>query len=126
MQEPDNPPPITEGPYVPPAVNPWYSWGVLVIMLGLLARSMSYTRPGAESGLEAHSLVAMPMMLLFNHLAYAFRWKRWWLSIAFKILAWSWIVIGAIWIEWSARQWRERAAQQNRTSAASVSREISC
>lgn len=69
-------------------------------------------------------MVAVSLMLLFNHLAYAFQWKRRWLSLTWKILAWSWIMIGACWIEWSSRQWRERAAQQKQSSDVSTPLEI--
>jgi Na+/melibiose symporter-like transporter len=124
MPDPQDPPPITEGPYEPPAVNPWYRWGMLVVALVLLVMMASIPRQSEESTLEAYSSVAVPLMLLFNHLAYCFQWKKRWLSIAWQILAWSWIVIGVCWIEWSARQWRERTAQEKRASAVGATQKI--
>jgi hypothetical protein len=120
MQDAPDPPPITEGPYEPPAGSPWYRWGMLFFIVCLFITTLSVARPDAESGLERHSLLAVPLMLLFNHLAYSFRWKKRWLSIAWKTLGWSGIVIGICWIEWSDRQRKERFVRQKQACVAHV------
>jgi hypothetical protein len=120
LQDSPDPPPITEGPYEPPAGSPWFRWGMLFIIAGLFINTLSVARPDAESSLERHSLLALPLILLFNHFAFSFRWRRRWLSIAWQVLAYSWLVIGVFWLEWSARQREERMSRQKRASAVSV------
>lgn len=128
MQNLPDPPPITEGPYEPPASNPWFRWGMLVVCAYLLVRVVMNASERASSlpTLEAYSLLAGPLILLFNLLAFSFQWKRPWLSKAWKILAWSWLVIAVLWLEWSARQPQERASHEKRVSVVSVAQKNHC
>ena len=68
-----------------------YSYGFLAVILalilvGVFLPSQNYL-----------SRMICPLMLLFNHLAFQFRWSRP-VTIALRALAYFWIVFGAIYI----------------------------
>jgi hypothetical protein len=72
-------------------IGPLYRYGMLVFVLGLFAWAMhspSTRPPGYEA--DPHGRVFLVLMLLFTHLAYAFKWpKR--VGTALSVLAWSWM-----------------------------------
>jgi hypothetical protein len=80
------------------AAPPIYRYGMLIFILVLLAREIQLhlTLPPAYNSDPYEGFVGV-LMLLFNHLAMAFRWPRG-VAVALWVLAWSWIVFGCFYI----------------------------
>ena len=80
-----------------------YRYGMLVFILLLLVRQVHWqlTLPTAYSG-DPYGTAVVILMLLFNHLAYAFTWRR---SIAVVLwtLAWIWLGFGSVYIFFLSR-----------------------
>ena len=75
-----------------------FQYGFLAFIIALLifqavvaAHLPSSYRPGRYGGFIA------PLMLLFNHLAYKFRWSQT-VTIVLRVIAWVWIIFGLTYI----------------------------
>ena len=79
-------------------VRPAYRYGMLVIILALLAWNVQFllSLPATYSGHRFGSII-VPLMLLFNHLAFSFRWPLN-VSFAMHVLAYGWLVLGCCYI----------------------------
>ena len=73
-----------------------YRWGMLFFLILLIGWSVQIEVTADEFiwGYLFRGLI-VPLMLLFNHLAFAFSWPRR-VSIFLKVLAVSWLVFGSI------------------------------
>jgi hypothetical protein len=82
----------------PNSTHPWFSYGFLAVILILLATviQLKLSLPPTYPHNRNECLV-VPFMLLFNHLAHEFRWPPA-ATVALRILAWSWLVIGLFYI----------------------------
>jgi hypothetical protein len=71
-----------------------YRWGMLIIIVILIAWNIRihFRYPSSTWHDLGQSLVC-PAMLLFNHLAFAFRWPGL-LGFAMNVLAFAWLIIG--------------------------------
>lgn len=111
MKPLDPPPP-------PPILNSaLYRWGMLALVVALLAFSLlSASQSSSEPKLEAYSSLAVPLMLLFNHLASAFTWRKS-ISRVLHALAGIWVIVGIIWIAWDANQSSAHRQEQQGSNA---------
>jgi hypothetical protein len=74
-----------------------FRYGMLVFIVGLLVVSVwAYLRLALPYN-ERCLGVVLSLMLLFNHLAYQFRWPVP-ATVAIRILAWGWLVFGNIYV----------------------------
>ena len=75
-------------------VNPAYRWGMLTVVLLLLAWNINFllNLSPAYSGERYMNLVVV-LMLLFNHLAGSFRFPPT-VTLAVRVLAYGWVVLG--------------------------------
>jgi hypothetical protein len=80
------------------ATGPVYRYGMLVFILVLFAWEMQLhlTLPPTYDG-DPYKGYVVVLMLLFNHLAMAFNWRRR-VVVALWVLAWSWLVFGLFYI----------------------------
>jgi hypothetical protein len=71
-----------------------YRWGMLAVILFLVGWNIQIEMAAVEFGWRqlGRGLV-VPLMLLFNHLAFAFRWPGL-LGFAKNVLAFAWLIIG--------------------------------
>lgn len=79
-----------------------YRYGMLAIILGLLAwcTRLYFRLPPGYNGDPYGNLVGA-LMLLFNHLAFAFKWPRP-ITVVLWTLAFGWLVFGFFYISyWS-------------------------
>lgn len=72
-----------------------YAYGMLLIILALLAWNI-LSLPARHSHDRYINLVTV-LMLLFNHLAYAFPFPSR-IATFFRVLAWGWIAFGLFYI----------------------------
>ena len=72
----------------------FYRWGMLIFIVILIAWSIGihFRYPSFTWRDLGRSLIC-PVMLLFNHLAFAFRWPGL-LGFAMNVLAFAWLIIG--------------------------------
>jgi hypothetical protein len=86
-----------------PMHRPLYRYGMLLFIIGLLAWfiHLDLTSPPSYYS-DPYGPYIVPLMLLFGHLAYAFKWPRL-VSIALQTLTWSWIVFGLFYLCYSTR-----------------------
>jgi hypothetical protein len=86
-----------------PQHRPLYRYGMLLFIIGLLAWliHLDLTSPPSYYS-DPYGPYIVPLMLLFIHLAYAFKWPRL-VSIGLQTLAWSWIVVGLFYIFYLSR-----------------------
>ncbi|MHC4596536.1 MAG: hypothetical protein ACYS19_16540, partial [Planctomycetota bacterium] len=80
------------------AAGPVYRYGMLVFILVLFAWQihLHLMLPPAYPYDRYGNHVCI-LMLLFNHLAMAFKWRRG-VAVALWVLSWSWIVFGLFYI----------------------------
>ncbi len=81
-----------------PLSNPVYRYGMLVVVLGLLAgwfRLYCTTSPASSS--VPYVLLVVILSLLFSHLAYSFRWPPS-ITVVLRTLCWSWSVFSVFYI----------------------------
>ena len=72
----------------------FYRWGMLTLILALVGRSIQIEMAAVEfSWKHLGRGLVVPAMLLFNHLAFAFRWPGL-LGFAMNVLAFAWLIIG--------------------------------
>ncbi|WP_040546914.1 hypothetical protein [Pedosphaera parvula] len=79
-------------------------YGLLALILSLLAIDIRWRlrlSPGFAG--ERYSNGVAALMLLFNHLAFQFRWPTPVLTAALRILAFGWLAFGLLYIFY---QWR--------------------
>ncbi|MFT3992346.1 MAG: hypothetical protein QM680_13155 [Luteolibacter sp.] len=71
-----------------------YRWGMLTVILALIGWNIQIEMASVEFNWRhlGRGLI-VPAMLLFNHLAFAFRWPGL-LGFAMNVLAFGWIIIG--------------------------------
>ena len=83
--------------------HPAFSYGFLAVILTLLAFDLYWrmTLPPFYPHDRNINLVVV-LMLLFNHLAYQFRWPPA-ATAGLRLLAWGWLVFGAFYIYFSWR-----------------------
>lgn len=79
-----------------------WKYGMLVIILGLLALSVINLLGSRNFGYDQYGGLVIGLMLLFNHIAYYFTTKGW-KSIVMKTVAWVWIAFGLVYILWLFR-----------------------
>jgi hypothetical protein len=75
-----------------------FRYGMLVVFLLLLAFDIRWRiglSPGYRHDRNGNGVVAL--MLLFNHLAYQFRWPTS-VTAALRLLAWGWLAFGCFYI----------------------------
>ena len=77
---------------------PAFRYGMLVVCLLLLAWHIQWRLSlSADYPYERNGNGVVALMLLFNHLAYQFRWSTR-VTIALRMLAWSWLAFGCFYI----------------------------
>ena len=74
-------------------ISSFYTYGMLIIFVVLFAWDIEYllTLPSFYPH-DPYEGLFLTLMLLFNHLAYQFRWPAL-IMASLRILAWSWIFI---------------------------------
>lgn len=89
---------FTEPPGGVFADNPWWKYGLFVVLLTLLALQIYWQRdvPHAAADVRYEGIV-VTLMLLLNHVAFQFRFGRR-TTIVLRIIAWLWIVTGLAYI----------------------------
>jgi hypothetical protein len=80
-----------------------FKYGFLATILTLLAFDICWrlSHPPFFRG-DRNINIVVALMLLFNHVAYQFRWPPA-ATIALRALAWSWLAFGIFYIFYSAR-----------------------
>ena len=58
-----------------PLRSAWYRYGFLAVVLVLVANGLRVDLFDAPNS-QKHEVVFTPLLLLFNHLAFSFRWSR--------------------------------------------------
>jgi hypothetical protein len=83
----------------PPPTSPrGYRYGMLVVCLFLIAQCVAwYLRLPKDYPYDRYSNLVVVLMLLFNHLAYQFRWPSS-VALVLRLLAWTWVVFGCFYI----------------------------
>ena len=78
----------------PPSVR----YGMLAVCILLLALHILWrlNMPADYSG-DRNMNGVVALMLLFNHLAFQFRWSTR-VTIALRVLAWSWLIFGCYYV----------------------------
>lgn len=77
-----------------------YGWGMLVLIFLLIAWNFDiHFRYPSSTWQQLGRGLIVPLMLLFNHLASAFRWPGF-LGFAMNVLSVSWVIIGCILVFW--------------------------
>jgi hypothetical protein len=84
----------------PQLLHPLFRYGMLFIILALLALHVRWylNLPSTYVGPRHFNSVVL-LLLLFNHLAFQFRWPSS-ISIIFRILALIWIMLCYVYIVW--------------------------
>jgi len=82
------------------SVSPLWKYGFLGVIVYLVAWEIKLLvqRPESCPG-DPYSGIVVTLMLLLNHLAYFFSWRRA-VTIALRVLAWVWIVFGLVYMSW--------------------------
>jgi hypothetical protein len=78
-------------------VHPFLSYAMLVVFLLLLAESIRSRLTSPRWPDDDYTDLVLPLMLLFNHLAFMFNWRRR-LAVALYVLALSWSVFGLLYV----------------------------
>jgi hypothetical protein len=69
-----------------------FQYGFLVVILALLLAQILVLSHRSSSGrTDRFDGFIVPLMLLFNHLAYQFRWSQS-VTIVLRVIAWAWII----------------------------------
>lgn len=76
-----------------------WKYGMLAIILCLLAFNVGHLLKWRNFAYDEYGNLIVGLMLLFNHIACYFTTKGW-KSIAMKIVAGVWIVLGFIYLFW--------------------------
>lgn len=76
-----------------------FKYGFLVLIIGLLVWSADPLMKWQNFDRFQFGNLVVPLMLLFNHIAYQFT-KKGWLSRVMKTIAWIWLVFGFAYIFW--------------------------
>ena len=76
-----------------------FKYGFLVLIIGLLVWSTDPLMKWQNFDRFQFGNLVVPLMLLFNHIAYQFT-KKGWLSRVMKTIAWIWLVFGFAYIFW--------------------------
>ena len=102
----------------------WYRWGMLFVIIFLLVFCVvtSERQASDQSRLQSYTSIAVPLMLLLNHLASAFTWRKG-VSVALHILAGAWVILGSAWIMWSFNQERARNKELRQSKSAMATSE---
>lgn len=79
-----------------------YKYGFLLLILFLVVWSADPLMKWQNFDRFQFSSIVVPLMLLFNHIAYQFT-KKGWLSRVMKTIAWIWIVFGCTYLFWILR-----------------------
>ena len=79
-----------------------YKYGFLVLIIFLVVWSADPLMKWQNFDRFQFSSIVVPLMLLFNHIAYQFT-KKGWLSRVMKTIAWIWIVFGCTYLFWILR-----------------------
>ena len=79
-----------------------YKYGFLVLILFLIVWSADPLLKWQNFDRFQFSNLVVPLMLLFNHIAYQFT-KQGWLSRVMKTIAWIWVVCGCAYLFWILR-----------------------
>lgn len=78
------------------ALRSIYRYGMLVFILGVFALAIViYLHTSPEDHSDPYMGFILPLMLLFNHLASAFKWRRS-VAVALEILSSVWMVFGIL------------------------------
>lgn len=89
----------------PMAVGVAYRYGMLVFCIGLLLWYfvwLAHLRPGYPY--ERYNGFVVPLMLLLNHLAFAFRWQRR-TTLLLRIAAYLWVIVGCFYVFYISHIW---------------------
>ena len=74
-----------------------FRYGMLAFILGLLARQIKISLMFPTYDGDPYGNYVVSLMLLFNHLVFAFKWPRR-VARALWILSWSWLIFGLFYI----------------------------
>lgn len=75
-------------------LHPAYSYGVLVVILWLLAENIRlYLALSPEWPYDRYGGFVVPLTLLFLHLSYQFRWPTF-VTVILRVLAYGWVLFG--------------------------------
>lgn len=89
----------------PTAPGAAYRYGMLVLCIGLLLWHvvwLAYLPPGYPY--ERYNGFVVPLMLLLNHLAFAFRWPRRTTPLL-RVGAYLWVIIGCFYVFYVSHIW---------------------
>ena len=76
-----------------------WKYGFLALILCLLAYGLFLQFKWRKFEYDEFGGLVVPLMLLFNHIAYYFTTKSW-KSIVMKTVAWVWMVLGFVYFFW--------------------------
>ena len=76
-----------------------WKYGFLALILCLLAYGLFIQFKWQKFEYDEFTGLVVPLMLLFNHVAYYLTTKGW-KSVVMKTVAWVWIVLGFVYIFW--------------------------
>ena len=76
-----------------PQRGPFYRYGMLFVCLALLLFQVWSFLRFPDTSANRYSGLAIVVMLLLNHVAFAFRWPRR-MTIILRIMALGWMIIG--------------------------------
>ena len=82
------------------AVSVVYRYGMLVIILALLAKWVVwFEKLNATYAGDRYSTGVVSLMLLFNHLAFAFEWSKQ-VAQVLRLVAFAWLAFGFFYISY--------------------------
>jgi hypothetical protein len=82
----------------PPASHWSFRYGMLLVCLLLVAWNVQWhLNLPRDYPYDRYSGTVVVLMLLFNHLAYQFRWPAS-VTLVLRLFAWVWLVFGCVYI----------------------------
>lgn len=78
--------------------TPAYAYGILAVILALLAWNIRWRlNLSPRYPHDRNGTLVLALMLLFNHLAFQFRWPAM-MTAALRILALTWVIFGCFYL----------------------------
>ena len=89
-------------PVTSPKADHLHKYGMLALILCLLVFAVVHLLKYRDFAYDEYGNLIVALMLLFNHIAYNFT-KTGWQNRVMRTVAWTWMVLGFVYILWGIR-----------------------